>query len=176
MKIWGCRSDVANYQPPTPVANHYGQTIKTTTDMEDIAKILLKWIERHEKLKSETPFMMQNGVKYSLRDLHTHITNGTELGKETVESIVSLAISMLQKDIDKLSKNTMQAFVVTFDLEDTIEYFSTREKAVTWLNSGGYHFVKNRVAQIELDNEKRYYKGKDRGSNDFAQIKEITIN
>lgn len=68
----------------------------------------------------------------------------------------------------------MQAFAVTFDLEDTIEYFSTREKAVTWLNSGGYHFVKNEEVSIEEDSEKRYYK--DSTINDFAQIKEITIH
>jgi DNA-binding NtrC family response regulator len=67
--------------------------------------ILEEWIIRHESFKRETPYMRdENGNSISLNDVLREIRMDTEKGKNFASNIISLAITMMQNDIDNLKK------------------------------------------------------------------------
>lgn len=66
--------------------------------------ILEEWILRHERFKREKPYIKDaKGITYSLNDILVEIRKDTDFGREWSKNIISLAISMIQKDIDKLN-------------------------------------------------------------------------
>jgi len=73
-------------------------------NMKEIKELLMQWIERHEKFKAETPFVNINGKPISLRDIHTSMEEGTEIGNNFAKSIIMVAISMLYKDLNSQNK------------------------------------------------------------------------
>lgn len=66
--------------------------------------ILEEWILRHERFTREKPYIKdENGEAISLNDVLEHIRKDTDFGRRMSSNIISTAISMLQKDIDKLN-------------------------------------------------------------------------
>lgn len=66
--------------------------------------ILEEWILRHEKFKREEPYIKDaNGNTYSLNHILAEIRKDTNFGREWSKNIISLAISMIQRDIEKLN-------------------------------------------------------------------------
>jgi hypothetical protein len=74
---------------------------KTMKEIKEIKQLLMEWIERHEKFKAQTPFVNINGKPISLRDIHASMEEGTELGNDFMENIITLTISMLHRDLNK---------------------------------------------------------------------------
>ena len=70
--------------------------------------ILEEWILRHEFFTREKPYMKDStGKNISLNDVLQEIRQDTDFGREMSSKIISTAISLLQRDIDKIdSKNT----------------------------------------------------------------------
>jgi hypothetical protein len=69
--------------------------------------ILEEWILRHEFFTREKPYMKdENGNLISMNDVLNNIRMDTDLGKLMLSNIISTAISLLQKDIDKLDNKT----------------------------------------------------------------------
>jgi len=64
--------------------------------------ILEEWILRHERFKRETPYMTVDGTAYSLEDILNEIRKDTAFGKKMTSNIISTAITMMQRDIDKI--------------------------------------------------------------------------
>ncbi|MCU0468630.1 MAG: hypothetical protein MUF58_08515 [Arcicella sp.] len=65
--------------------------------------ILEEWILRHEFFTREKPYMKdENGDLLSMNDVLNNIRQDTDLGRKMSSNIISTAISLLQKDIDKL--------------------------------------------------------------------------
>ena len=69
--------------------------------------ILEEWILRHEFFTREKPYMKDStGKNISLNDVLQEIRQDTDFGREMSSNIIRTAISLLQKDIDKIdSKN-----------------------------------------------------------------------
>lgn len=68
--------------------------------------ILEEWILRHESFTREKPYMKnEKGDNISLNDVLMEIRKDSEFGRNMSSNIISIAISMLQKDIDKIDKN-----------------------------------------------------------------------
>lgn len=66
--------------------------------------ILEEWILRHERFKREEPYIKDaKGNRYSLNYILAEIRKDTDFGREWSKNIISLAISMIQRDIDKLN-------------------------------------------------------------------------
>ena len=66
--------------------------------------ILEEWILRHERFKREEPYIKDaKGNTYSLNYILAEIRKDTDFGREWSKNIISLAISMIQRDIDKLN-------------------------------------------------------------------------
>lgn len=70
--------------------------------------ILEEWILRHEFFTREKPYMKDStGNIISLNDVLREIRQDTDFGRKMSSKIISTAISLLQRDIDKIdSKNT----------------------------------------------------------------------
>ena len=69
--------------------------------------ILEEWILRHERFTREKPYIKdENGNSISLNDVLDHIRKDTDFGRRMSSNIISTAISMLQKDIDKLNPSS----------------------------------------------------------------------
>jgi hypothetical protein len=69
--------------------------------------ILEEWILRHEFFTREKPYMKdENGNLLSMNDVLNNIRQDTDLGRKMSSNIISTAISLLQKDIDKLDTKT----------------------------------------------------------------------
>ncbi len=65
--------------------------------------ILEEWILRHEFFTREKPYIKdENGNLLSMNDVLNNIRRDTDLGRRMSRNIISTAISLLQKDIDKL--------------------------------------------------------------------------
>jgi hypothetical protein len=65
--------------------------------------ILEEWILRHEFFTREKAYMKdENGNILSMNDVLDNIRQDTFLGRKMSSNIISTAISLLQKDIDKL--------------------------------------------------------------------------
>lgn len=64
--------------------------------------ILEEWILRHERFKREAPYMNVDGKEYSLEDILNEIRQDTPFGKQMTSNIISTAITMMQRDIDKI--------------------------------------------------------------------------
>jgi DNA-binding NtrC family response regulator len=69
--------------------------------------ILEEWILRHEFFTREKPYIKdENGSLLSMNDVLNNIRQDTDLGRKMSSNIISTAISLLQKDIDKLDTKT----------------------------------------------------------------------
>lgn len=69
--------------------------------------ILEEWILRHEFFTREKPYLKdENGTLLSMNDVLNNIRQDTDLGRKMSSNIISTAISLLQKDIDKLDTKT----------------------------------------------------------------------
>ncbi len=67
--------------------------------------ILEAWIIRHEKFKKEKPFIkIDNDKSLSMQEVLHEIRKDTPLGKKMTSNIISIAITLLQKDINKIDK------------------------------------------------------------------------
>jgi hypothetical protein len=67
--------------------------------------ILEEWILRHEFFTREKPYMRdENGNSISLNHVLNEIRKDTEFGRKMSSNIISTAISLLQRDIDKIDK------------------------------------------------------------------------
>ncbi|MEY4903275.1 MAG: hypothetical protein RLZZ292_1090 [Bacteroidota bacterium] len=67
--------------------------------------ILEEWILRHERFTREKPYIRnEKGENLSLNDVLNEIRKDTDFGRAMSSNIISTAISMLQRDIDKLDK------------------------------------------------------------------------
>ena len=67
--------------------------------------ILEEWILRHEFFTREKPYIKdENSNLLSMNDVLNNIRQDTDLGRKMSSNIISTAISLLQKDIDKLDK------------------------------------------------------------------------
>jgi hypothetical protein len=67
--------------------------------------ILEEWILRHEFFTREKPYIKnEKGENVSLNDVLNEIRKDTEFGRKMSSNIISTAISLLQKDIDKIEK------------------------------------------------------------------------
>lgn len=65
--------------------------------------ILEEWILRHEFFTREKPYLKdENGNLLSMNDVLNNIRRDTDLGRKMSSNIISTAISLLQRDIDKL--------------------------------------------------------------------------
>ncbi len=65
--------------------------------------ILEEWILRHEFFTREKPYLKdENGNLLNMNDVLDNIRQDTDLGRKMTRNIISTAISLLQKDIDKL--------------------------------------------------------------------------
>ena len=65
---------------------------------------LEEWILRHRTFKREEPFLkLSNGTTLSLNNILDEIRKGTPFGDEMQKNILSVAISQLQKDGEKLN-------------------------------------------------------------------------
>lgn len=72
-------------------------------EQNSVAKILKEWILRHERFTREKPYIrLPNNQTMSLNDILFEIENYTEFGKEQVKNIIGTAITLVQRDIDKL--------------------------------------------------------------------------
>ena len=68
--------------------------------------ILEEWILRHEQFTQETPYIKdEKGNPISLTDVLNEIRKNTDFGREITSNIISTAISLIQKDIDKIEKS-----------------------------------------------------------------------
>jgi DNA-binding NtrC family response regulator len=66
--------------------------------------ILEEWILRHEFFTREKPYIKdENGNNVSLNDVLREIRKNTDFGRKMSSNIISTAISLLQKDINKIS-------------------------------------------------------------------------
>jgi hypothetical protein len=88
---------------------------KTLSEVEKAIKhlnnrvdcILEEWILRHEFFTREKPYMKdENGNILSMNDVLNNIRQDNDLGRKMSSNIISTAISLLQKDIDKLDTKT----------------------------------------------------------------------
>jgi hypothetical protein len=69
--------------------------------------ILEEWILRHEFFTREKAYLKdENGNLLSMNDVLNNIRQDTDLGRKMSSNIISTAISLLQKDIDKLDTKT----------------------------------------------------------------------
>lgn len=69
--------------------------------------ILEEWILRHEMFTREQPYIRYaTGENISLNDVLKEIRQDTEFGREMSSNIIRTAISLLQKDIDKIDKKS----------------------------------------------------------------------
>jgi hypothetical protein len=67
--------------------------------------ILEEWIIRHDFFTREKPYIKnEKGENISLNDVLNEIRKDTEFGRKMSSNIISTAISLLQKDIDKIEK------------------------------------------------------------------------
>jgi hypothetical protein len=67
--------------------------------------ILEEWILRHEFFTREKPYIRdEKGNNISLNDVLNEIRKDTEFGRKMSSNIISTAISLLQRDIDKIDK------------------------------------------------------------------------
>jgi hypothetical protein len=67
--------------------------------------ILEEWILRHEFFTREKPYIRdEKGNNISLNDVLDEIRKDTEFGRKMSSNIISTAISLLQRDIDKIDK------------------------------------------------------------------------
>lgn len=67
--------------------------------------ILEEWILRHEFFTREKPYIKdEKGNNISLNDVLNEIRKDTDFGRKMSSNIISTAISLLQKDIDKIDK------------------------------------------------------------------------
>jgi hypothetical protein len=67
--------------------------------------ILEEWILRHEFFTREKPYIKdEKGNNISLNDVLNEIRKDTEFGRKMSRNIISTAISLLQRDIDKIDK------------------------------------------------------------------------
>ena len=67
--------------------------------------ILEEWILRHKKFKREEPYLRVNEEKsYSLSEILSEIRQDTEFGRRMSSNIISTAITLLQRDIEKLDE------------------------------------------------------------------------
>jgi hypothetical protein len=67
--------------------------------------ILEEWILRHEFFTREKPYIKdEKGNNISLNDVLNEIRKDTEFGRKMSSNIISTAISLLQRDIDKIDK------------------------------------------------------------------------
>jgi hypothetical protein len=65
--------------------------------------ILEEWILRHEFFTREKPYIKdENGNNISLNDVLREIRKNTDFGRKMSSNIISTAISLLQKDINKI--------------------------------------------------------------------------
>jgi hypothetical protein len=72
--------------------------------MERVSAVLAQWILRHEKFTREKPYIVRNGKSVSLDDILKEIQDDTEEGRKFVDGIISITISMIVKDTEKLPK------------------------------------------------------------------------
>lgn len=88
---------------------------KTLSEVEKAIKhlnnridcILEEWILRHKFFTREKPYIKdENGSLLSMNDVLNNIRQDTDLGRKMSSNIISTAISLLQKDIDKLDTKT----------------------------------------------------------------------
>jgi hypothetical protein len=88
---------------------------KTLSEVEKAIKhlnnrvdcILEEWILRHEFFTREKPYMKdENGNILSMNVVLNNIRQDNDLGRKMSSNIISTAISLLQKDIDKLDTKT----------------------------------------------------------------------
>jgi hypothetical protein len=69
--------------------------------------ILEEWILRHEFYTREKPYMkLQNGKTMSLNELLIEIRQDTPLGRTMSSNIISTAITLIQRDIQKLDNTS----------------------------------------------------------------------
>lgn len=67
--------------------------------------ILEEWILRHEFFTREKPYLKdENGNLLTMNDVLKNIRQDTPLGRKMSSNIIRTAISLLQKDIDKLDR------------------------------------------------------------------------
>lgn len=65
--------------------------------------ILEEWILRHQKFKRETSYIKnEEGELLSLNDILLEIRKDTPFGKKMANNIISTAITIMQKDIEKI--------------------------------------------------------------------------
>jgi hypothetical protein len=65
--------------------------------------ILEEWILRHERFTREKPYMRNaKGEPISLNDILSEIRRDTDFGREMSSNIIRTAITLMQRDIDKL--------------------------------------------------------------------------
>ena len=88
---------------------------KTLSEVEEAIKhlnnrvdcILEEWILRHEFFTREKPYIKdENGTLLSMNDVLDNIREDTDLGRKMSSNIISTAISLLQRDINKLDTKT----------------------------------------------------------------------
>lgn len=69
--------------------------------------ILEEWILRHEMFTREQPYIKDStGKIISLNDVLKEIRQDTDFGREMSSNIIRTAISLLQKDIDKIDSKS----------------------------------------------------------------------
>jgi hypothetical protein len=68
--------------------------------------ILEEWILRHERFTREKPYIRnEKGDLLSLNDVLSEIRRDTDVGRKMASNIISTAISLMQKDIDKIENS-----------------------------------------------------------------------
>ncbi len=68
--------------------------------------ILEEWILKHELSTREKPYILnEKGEKLSLNDILIEIRKDTEFGRKMSNNIISTAITLMQRDIDKLDNS-----------------------------------------------------------------------
>jgi hypothetical protein len=68
---------------------------------------LEEWILRHEFYTREKPYIkLQNGKTMSLNELLIAIRHDTPFGREMSNNIISTAITLIQRDIQKLDNTS----------------------------------------------------------------------
>ena len=68
--------------------------------------ILEEWILRHEQFTREKPYIRnEKGETLNLNDILIEIRKDTEFGRKMSNNIISTAITLMQRDIDKLDNS-----------------------------------------------------------------------
>lgn len=80
---------------------HESKTDKINSTKDRVEDVLEKWILTHDFYTREKAYIKDaNGNDISLNQVLEEIRNETEFGKKVVDNILSIAISLLQKDIN----------------------------------------------------------------------------